>query len=306
MSDHVEEQEMEAEALTAIFDTAFEVTKSDQPFEWSVSLYPIDTHDEVERDEVNHVACKLKVEVPSDYPDALPVMDVEILKGLSEEHREKILTIANEEAEAYMGMPAVYAVCEAIRTWLGDNNVKGLDDISMHAQMMRKQAEAEQSKIQAQQKFEAQKVTEELTQAEKEELEVRKRRAEGTPCNKENFEAWKAKFEAEMAEKAIEEENARTMKDRSNIKKKNKSNTTTLEDEMEDRLTGYEQFTQKKGLMSLELLEKAAEEAAAASGDESEGDDSDGLDVDNLDVDKDLFDDDDDLDDLDFEDDSFI
>ena len=80
MSDHVEEQEMEAEALTAIFDTAFEVTKSDVPFEWSVRLYPVDTHDEVERDEVNHVACKLKVEVPSDYPDVLPVMDVEILK----------------------------------------------------------------------------------------------------------------------------------------------------------------------------------------------------------------------------------
>ncbi len=80
MSDHVEEQELEAEALTAIFDTAFEVTKSDPPFEWCVKLYPVDTHDEVERDEVNHVACKLKVELPSDYPDVLPVMDVEILK----------------------------------------------------------------------------------------------------------------------------------------------------------------------------------------------------------------------------------
>ncbi len=55
--------------------------------------------------------------------------------------------MANEELEAYMGMPAIYAVCEAIRTWLGDNNVKGLDDVSMHAQMMRKQMEAEKSKV---------------------------------------------------------------------------------------------------------------------------------------------------------------
>ncbi len=46
-----------------------------------------------------------------------------------------------------MGMPAIYAVCEAIRTWLADNNVKGLDDVSMHAQMMRKQLEAEKSKV---------------------------------------------------------------------------------------------------------------------------------------------------------------
>ena len=53
MSDHVEEQEMEAEALTAIFDTAFEITSDEQPFKWSVSLYPVDTTDEAERDELN-------------------------------------------------------------------------------------------------------------------------------------------------------------------------------------------------------------------------------------------------------------
>ncbi len=44
-------------------------------------------------------------------------------------------------------MPAIYAVCEAIRSWLGDNNEKGLDDVSMHAQMMRKQMEAEKLKV---------------------------------------------------------------------------------------------------------------------------------------------------------------
>ena len=180
MSDHVEEQEMEAEALTAIFDTAFEVTSSEQPFKWTVSLYPVDTQDDAERDELNHVGCRLNVELPVDYPDVLPSIDIEVIKvctsvlkqiilhkhlltslliitvtpslftlsqGLAEENRTKILEIANEEAEAYMGMPAIYAVCEAIRTWLADNNVKGLDDVSMHAQMMRKQMEAEKSKV---------------------------------------------------------------------------------------------------------------------------------------------------------------
>lgn len=80
MSDHMEEQEMEAEALTAIFDTAFEITSSEQPFKWKVSLYPVDAHDEAERDELNHVGCMLKVELPLEYPDVLPVMDVEIIK----------------------------------------------------------------------------------------------------------------------------------------------------------------------------------------------------------------------------------
>ena len=80
MSDHMEEQEMEAEALTAIFDTAFEVTSNDQPFKWKVSLYPVDTHDDTERDELNHVACSLKVEVPLDYPDVLPLMEIDLIK----------------------------------------------------------------------------------------------------------------------------------------------------------------------------------------------------------------------------------
>ena len=80
MSDHMEEQEMEAEALTAIFDTAFEITSREQPFQWAVSLYPVDASDEDERDELNHVGCRLKVELPIDYPDVLPSIDIEVIK----------------------------------------------------------------------------------------------------------------------------------------------------------------------------------------------------------------------------------
>ena len=78
------------------------------------------------------------------------------------------------------------------------------------------------------------------------------------------------------------------LKDKTNVKKKGKNNATNLEEIMEGRLTGFQQFTEKKGaLMNFELLEKAAEEAAAGEND----------------FDEELFDDDDDLDDLDFDDD---
>mmetsp|Transcript_19827 Transcript_19827/g.22489 ORF Transcript_19827/g.22489 Transcript_19827/m.22489 type:complete len:315 (-) Transcript_19827:78-1022(-) len=303
MTEHIEEQEMEAEALAAIFDTAFEITRNEQPFEWSVSLYPVDTHDEVEREEVNNVACRVQVELPLTYPDVLPIINVEVIKGLADEHQQKLQVIAAEEAESYMGMVAIYAVCEAIRTWLVDNNVKGLDDVSMHAQMLRKQMEAEQNKKQAQLQYESQKVIEEMTETEKEDIEVRRRRAEGTPCNKENFEIWKDKFEAEMALQAENDDEALALKDRTNSKKKNKSNgNANAEDIIEERLTGHQIFTQKMGLGSLELLEKAADEAAAAEGDDDD-DDDDEVYVDDLDIDEDLFDDEDDLDDLDFDDD---
>lgn len=149
MSDHLEEQEMEAEALEAIFDTAFEIRSSSQPFIWAVKLVPVDCGgDEEEEEAANHVMVKLVVNVPLDYPEASsPELDLEIVKGLSEDNKQELMAVATDEAEANAGMPAVFAVCEAVRNWLTDNNVKGLDDASMHAQMMRKQKEAERQKV---------------------------------------------------------------------------------------------------------------------------------------------------------------
>ncbi len=68
-------------------------------------------------------------------------------QGLSDDNKKELLAIANAEAESNQGMPAIFAVCEAVRAWLADNNVKGLDDASMHAQMMRKAKEAERKEV---------------------------------------------------------------------------------------------------------------------------------------------------------------
>lgn len=286
--DHCEEQEMEAEALEAIFDTAFRIVKPDQPFVWSVKLLPVDCDgDEEEEAKQNHVALNLIVTLPLDYPDSLPELDVEIIKGLAEEQRRMILDLATDEAESNAGMPAVYAVCEAVKGWLADNNVRGQDDTSMYAQMMRRAKEEERSKAQAERVFESQKKKEELTEAEKEEAAVLKRRAEGTPCNAESFAAWLIKFEEEMelrdAEKAKENESS-------------KKKTAEKKADYSERKTGFEQFSGSSGLMNMEAIEAALD--AAEEGHES-GDD---VEVDG--VDQELFDDDDDLDDLDFDDDS--
>lgn len=149
MTDHCEEQEMEAEALGAIFDTSFSVIKDEQPFLWSVKLLPVDCGGDDEEEALqNHVAIKLVAKIPLDYPEnSLPELNVEIIKGLAEEHAQELAELAKTEAQNNAGMPAIFAVCEALREWLADNNEKGLDDASMHAQMMRKQKEAEKSKV---------------------------------------------------------------------------------------------------------------------------------------------------------------
>ena len=146
---HREEQEMEAEALEAIFDTAFEIRSSEQPFAWAVKLMPVDCGGDLnEEEKSNHVMIKLIARIPLEYPEeTLPQFDLEILKGLSEDNKKEILQLANQEAEANAGMPSIFAVCEAVRSWLEDNNVKGLDDASMHAQMMRKAKEAKRKEV---------------------------------------------------------------------------------------------------------------------------------------------------------------
>lgn len=157
----------------------------------------------------------------------------------------------------------------------------------------------------AQLTYESQKQKEELTEAEAEELEVRKRRAEGTSCTDETFSAWRDKFDAEMkAEKLKAEEEA------GNDSKKKGAKDKKVVDKS-GRLTGYEQFSGKLGTLDWEAMEAANENAqrdedeADDDDDEEQDDDDDDDDVDNLeDVNEELFDvDDDDLDDLDFDDD---
>lgn len=143
MSDHCEEQEMEQEALAAIFDECLEVVSDSQPFQWAISIWP-----EQHSPDENHVGIKLIANIPLDYPEiSLPELEIELLKGLSDDNRQELLGMAKEEAEANMGMPVIFSVCERLREWLIDNNVKGMDDLSMYAQMIRREKEAEKQAV---------------------------------------------------------------------------------------------------------------------------------------------------------------
>ena len=102
MSDDLcEEQEMEAEALAAIFDDSLEIISSTQPFEWAIDLYPEQlAADEGDEDAPqNHVGVKIVAKIPLTYPeDALPEFNIKVLKGLTEEHEQELLALANDEA----------------------------------------------------------------------------------------------------------------------------------------------------------------------------------------------------------------
>lgn len=113
------------------------------------------------------------------------------------------------------------------------------------------------------------------------EAAVRKRRADGTPCTQGNFEVWKARFETEMAERALEEEERVIL---AVGKKKEKVVDKS------GRSTGFEQFSGKVGMLNMDDIERAAEEAL---------EDEDEIRIEGMD--QNLFEDDDDLDDMDFD-----
>jgi hypothetical protein len=117
-----------------------------------------------------------------------------------------------------------------------------------------------------------------MTEAEKEELEVTKRRAEGTPCNKENFERWQANFLQELSERKMIDE---LTEDDGKGGRQKKDKPKDID--RSGRMTGFDHFSNK--MVNLEALELAAEQAEVGfAGDE------------------DLFEEDVDLDDLDFDD----
>jgi RWD domain len=150
MTDHAEEQEMEAEAMAAIFDTNFEVVETTETKDrvWRITIYPeAGTTDVQELESLNHVGCRLVVTLPETYPEIVPEIRIEIVKGLASEHQDEIQLLAMDEATNNLGTPSIYAITERIREWLIENNAKGLDDISMHAQMIRKKLQEEKSKV---------------------------------------------------------------------------------------------------------------------------------------------------------------
>lgn len=139
--DHDEEQAMEAEALEAIFETHFSIKDDGH---WTVDIYPEQAGDQVELDQLNHVGCRLVVTLPATYPEVAPQLQLDILKGLTpDEHGVLLQQMAVDEAEANLGVPCIFAVAEVLREWLAAHNQKGLDDQSMHAQMMRKKKQQE-------------------------------------------------------------------------------------------------------------------------------------------------------------------
>jgi hypothetical protein len=270
--DHAEEQEMEWEALDAIFGSgSADDFKKVSDTACSLTVIP----NPGEGEDTNHVSLTLSINMPPTYPEVAPEISVALNRGLVSDQQKEIEALVAEQCEENLGAPMIFTVAEAVREWLVDHNEKGAADESMYGQMMRRAQEKAKEKVLAEKQYEEQRQKEEVGDTEKAEMEILRKRREGTPCNRENFLAWKAKFDAELAEKRLLDVEA--MKDDKRLAA------------MAERSTGFDLFNGKGSLDDIEAMADAALEAEITKEEIDEG----------------LFDDedDDDLDDLDYDDD---
>jgi hypothetical protein len=182
-----EEQEMELEALTSIFEEGKEFERC-SPTEFKLKLLP-NPAGEGE----NHVAVTLHVTYTATYPEEAPEWALEDVK-MPDEKIEELKAKVEETIESSLGMAMIYTVAEACQDFLRDNNVKAL---SMHEEMMKRLGGGEDEAAEGE-------GDEEDDDEEEEDEEEWKGLADKTLCQEsdritvEQFNDWRVKFDEEM------------------------------------------------------------------------------------------------------------
>jgi hypothetical protein len=196
-----DEQTDEIEAMGSIYPTEFETIISVQnQTTYKIYLVPDPTSDN------NNVAIHLIIELPVTYPTScLPILSVEVEKGLGKKQVDELLDVANATAAENLGSPCLYLITEKVREWLVDNNTMS-NDGSMYSDMMRRMQQKDTDSKKVSEKKATRLAFETALSregrgisADPEEAERELRRLQGTLVTPESFLVWKIKFEAEMA-----------------------------------------------------------------------------------------------------------
>jgi hypothetical protein len=74
------------------------------------------------------VIVSLHCEFPLTYPsESPPNLKILVEKGLSANQGDEVKELADRVAQENLGAPSIFAVAEAVKEWLVDNNIAGQD-----------------------------------------------------------------------------------------------------------------------------------------------------------------------------------
>ncbi|CAI9286320.1 unnamed protein product [Lactuca saligna] len=170
MTDHVQEQEMEIEALKAILMDEFEeihpsesrLNTSNRCFLIKLSLQD----DETDESSTSPVQLGLIFSHTEKYPDEIPLLNLKSIKGIPSSDLKFLKEKLEQEALDNLGMAMIYTLVTSAKEWFTERFDKDTDNDN---------------------------IEEETTN--KDEIIVPR----GEPVTVETFLAWREKFEAEVA-----------------------------------------------------------------------------------------------------------
>ncbi|KAF8063830.1 RWDD1 [Scenedesmus sp. PABB004] len=184
MTDHAGEQEMELEALEAIFPDDLEEFDGNLPDGWSrhgktwaVTIRPPAEEGGGDEPDDHELQMQLVFAHTPTYPDEPPCLRLRSLQGLSDAELAEATAELEALAAESLGMAMIYTLVTAAQEWLGARIAAGPGGAGGGAD-----PEAEEKR-----------------RREEEEAARAAARAHGHPVTVEAFEEWRRKFEAEQA-----------------------------------------------------------------------------------------------------------
>ncbi|KIL00422.1 hypothetical protein PAXRUDRAFT_29836 [Paxillus rubicundulus Ve08.2h10] len=184
--------------MSSILQEEFEVLESIYPSELSIlsdRQIQIDVEPDVIADGAELFKLKLSVNYPDDYPDALPELELEAVDGeLDESESDTLLQSLADVGDENMGMAMTFTLVSHLREQLST---------LVEKRVQTRMAEEHEKERLA--------------------IEAEEARTRGTPVTIESFKAWKAKFDREIAQRKVRDEEeklrALTPKEREEFKK---------------------------------------------------------------------------------------
>ncbi|KAK1436877.1 hypothetical protein QVD17_02661 [Tagetes erecta] len=170
MTDHLQEQEMEIEALEAILMDEFqEIHPSESGLNTSnrcfqITLSPQD--DETDESSTTPVQLGLIFSHTEKYPDEIPLLNVKSIRGIHTSDLKVLKEKLEQEASENLGMAMIYTLVSSAKDWLSERFAQDVDDDDNEDDV-----------------------------AEKDEVIV----PHGEPVTIDTFLAWRERFEAELA-----------------------------------------------------------------------------------------------------------
>ncbi|KIJ17390.1 hypothetical protein PAXINDRAFT_168068 [Paxillus involutus ATCC 200175] len=184
--------------MSSVLQEEFEVLESIYPSELSIlsdRQIQIDVEPDVIVNGAELFKLKLSVDYPDDYPDALPKLELEAVDGeLDESESDTLLQSLADVGDENIGMAMTFTLVSHLREQLSS--------------LVEKRVQT--------------RMTEEH-EKERLAIEAEEARTRGTPVTIESFKDWKTKFDKEMAQKKLRDEEeklrALTPKEREEFKK---------------------------------------------------------------------------------------